>query len=450
MDGLFGRALSALVALTLGAIAGWWLGMLIGWAMAGLFAGALLGAGVHHLRDAVSAGLLLRWLRDPTARSAPRGPTLWAEISYRIERHLLAQRRQTDAQALRLQQFLKAIEASPNGVVLLDGDDRIEWCNPAAAEHLGLHGDRDLMQPITNLVRLPSFVAHLQSGEWRDALLLTHPGNDTMLSILVRPYGEQHKLLLSQDVTERARADAMRRDFVANVSHEIRTPLTVLAGYVETLTVLKLDDAERTRVLTVMRQQTDRMTTLVADLLQLAQLEGSPRPPMDRVVDLGRLLARTVAEASTLSADRHVLRVMATEHHGIAGDEVELHSAIANLLQNAVRYTPDQGHIDLQVQTRPDGSGVIEVVDTGVGIAAEHLPRLAERFYRVDRGRSRETGGTGLGLAIVKHVILRHGGTLEVESDPGKGSTFRLVFPPTRWRTLPAEQPADQGAEARA
>jgi two-component system phosphate regulon sensor histidine kinase PhoR len=252
--------------------------------------------------------------------------------------------------------------------------------------------------------------------------------------VLVRRYGAESKLVLSQDLTERERADAMRRDFVANVSHEIRTPLTVLAGFLETMRNLPLSDSERRHVVTLMSQQAERMGRLVSDLLTLAQLEGSPRPAPDHWASLASLFARVEAECRGLSAGRHQIGFADPGAVEIAGSDSELHSAIANLVGNAVRYTPDGGRIDVGWRIRDDGSCELAVSDTGPGIAREHLSRLTERFYRVDGGRSRESGGTGLGLAIVKHVAQRHGGELEIESQPGRGSTFRLVLPAARVR----------------
>jgi two-component system phosphate regulon sensor histidine kinase PhoR len=228
----------------------------------------------------------------------------------------------------------------------------------------------------------------------------------------------------------------MRRDFVANVSHEIRTPLTVLAGFIETMSNLSLTEVERRRVLSLMGQQAQRMQTLVNDLLTLAALEGSPRPPPDRWVSLGPLLAQVHADAAALSAGRHRIGFDTVDAVQIAGSENELASAIANLVNNAVRYTPEGGSVDLAWRLLADGAGEISVTDTGIGIEREHLPRLTERFYRVDGSRSRETGGTGLGLSIVKHVVQRHGGELDIQSEPGKGSRFRLVFPSARVRYL--------------
>jgi two-component system phosphate regulon sensor histidine kinase PhoR len=240
----------------------------------------------------------------------------------------------------------------------------------------------------------------------------------------------------------------MRRDFVANVSHEIRTPLTVLSGFVETLASLSLRPDEHQRVMHLMEQQTGRMQALVADLLTLAQLEGSPRPQVDRWVPVSALLERALADAQSLSAGRHQIVMAPSQAAEVAGNLTELHSALGNLVTNAVRYTPTGGRIELRWTRREDGSGLFEVQDNGPGIAREHLARLTERFYRVDSGRSRETGGTGLGLAIVKHVIQRHGGEILIDSEPGKGSVFALTLPAARVRALP--EPAEPAPESSA
>ena len=265
------------------------------------------------------------------------------------------------------------------------------------------------------------------------------PGLRGTVSVHIRPYGDHMKLVLSQDVTERERNDSMRRDFVANVSHEIRTPLTVLSGFIETLGNLQLSGVEKKRVLELMAQQAQRMQTLVDDLLILAQIEGSPRPAADRWVPVQRLLSQVQGTAEGLSAGRHGLTFTGGENAQLAGAETELHSAIGNLVSNAVRYTPSGGTVDVAWSLRPDGTGEMEVRDSGIGIPKEHLPRLTERFYRVDGSRSRDTGGTGLGLSIVKHVVQRHGGELDVRSEPGQGSSFKLLFPAVRVRVVAPE-----------
>ncbi|HSW07671.1 phosphate regulon sensor histidine kinase PhoR [Aquabacterium sp.] len=435
MNWLLPRLLVTLAALALGTGIGFVIGDWLKLPAVASAIGAALGIALVVLIDALRGHRLMRWLRGAQEGDAPRDAGMWGELGYRIERALRLRERELAQEREQLAQFLSAIEASPNGVLLLDANDQIEWSNAVAADHLGLNAQRDRRQPITNLVRTPAFVAYLQSGDWEQAVSFAGPGHTSTLAVLIRRYGEGNKLVISQDVTERLRTEAMRRDFVANVSHEIRTPLTVLAGFIETMASLPLTEVERQRVLKLMQQQTDRMQVLVSDLLILAQLEGSPRPPADRWVLLKGLLQRVEADARTLSGGRHVLSVADAGSAEIAGTEAELLSAIANLVTNAVRYTPEGGRITVGWQLRPDGSGELDVRDSGIGIAREHLPRLTERFYRVDGSRSRDTGGTGLGLAIVKHVMQRHGGELDIDSEPGKGSRFRLLLPAGRVRS---------------
>ena len=434
LEGLLPRAISASAALMLGTLLGALAGALLSHPLWGSVVGALLGLGISLLIDTRRGNRLLEWLRGPQQVTAPRDAGFWGEIAYRIERALRSKDLLLAQEQQRLDQFLAAIEASPNGVMLLDEGDHIEWCNSIAAVHFDLDPARDRKQRVTNLVRSPTFVSYMQAAVFDEPIVFQAPTGQASLSVLVRPYGQGMKLILTQDITERERAEAMRRDFVANVSHEIRTPLTVLAGFVETMSQLPLTEVERKRVLGLMDQQTGRMQALVADLLTLAQLEGSPRPGADRWVPMRPLLQRALDDARALSAGRHSLSLDGGEGAELAGSEPELLSAITNLLNNAVRYTPAQGQVALCWRWRDDGSGEVEVKDTGIGISREHLPRLTERFYRVDGSRSRDTGGTGLGLSIVKHVVQRHGGEIDVQSEPGKGSSFRLIFPAVRAR----------------
>jgi two-component system phosphate regulon sensor histidine kinase PhoR len=405
----------------------------------GIPTGSLLGAALAALAAGVWDGLLgarsLRWLSSNHVKDAPRLPGMWGEVMARSERAIRQRDRRIEQEHARLAEFLEAIEASPNGVVLLGEAEEVLWCNRTAAHHLGLDPVRDRLQRVTNLVRAPAFVAQLHSNVTEPpAVLIPGRFGQGMLSVHLRAYGsEGQRLLLTQDVSEREQADAMRRDFVANVSHEIRTPLTVLAGFVETMASVPLGPEDVRRVLGLMTQQTRRMQNLVGDLLTLARLEGNPTPPLDSWVvlsDLGGLLEQ---DAVALSAGRHRLSFQWGDGWSLAGAEGEMQSAVANLLSNAVRYTPDGGAIDLRVSAYAGGL-CLEVRDTGPGIATHHLPRLSERFYRVDGSRSRETGGTGLGLAIVKHVMLRHGGELRIQSEVGKGSCFCLQFPAARCR----------------
>jgi two-component system phosphate regulon sensor histidine kinase PhoR len=246
------------------------------------------------------------------------------------------------------------------------------------------------------------------------------------------PFGEGKKLLIGRDITDLERVDAMRRDFIANVSHELRTPLTVVGGFVETLVdAPDLSPADNRGYFNLMLDHTRRMQRLLDDLLTLSQLESAEHALKDESVNMEELAQALQTEAESLSRGRHRIALQIESDAGLKGNLQEIRSALGNLVSNAVRYTPEGGVITLAWRER-DGEGVFSVTDTGDGIAAEHIPRLTERFYRVDRSRSRETGGTGLGLAIVKHVLTRHGARLDVQSAPGKGSTFSALFPAQR------------------
>jgi two-component system phosphate regulon sensor histidine kinase PhoR len=334
-----------------------------------------------------------------------------------------------DAEINQRKQITNAV---PAGLFLLDDNGRIVWCNQAALVMHSLDAFRDMGKPIAQLIRSPEFAAYLENESLPEPVL-TSAGR-TILFHLERG-SDGARLLITRDVTERERLDRMRRDFVANVSHELRTPLTVVGGFVETLTDLPLDASERTRYLNMIATQTTNMRRLVEDLLTLARLENEQLPPESAVIDLAHIARDALADAEALSAGAHTFEATIAPIK-ITGSANELRSAMGNLLSNAVRYTPAGGRIALRVfADAAHGDVAIEVKDSGVGIAPEHLPRLTERFYRVDRSRSRETGGTGLGLAIVKHVAQRHHAKFEIESvvqGSGKGdhgSTFRLRFP---------------------
>ena len=442
MSWLLNRALLTMFLTLVGAGVGAIVGDMVDARQLGPVIGAAVAVAICVVVDGVRALHLMNWLRSDLDREAPRDRGFWGEASYRIERALRKRDRAFVQEQERFAQFMSAIEASPNGVLLLDSHDQIQWLNGVAATHFGLDPVRDRLQRVTNLVRSPTFVAYLQAGVFDDPVVFSTPGGDSTLSVIVSRYGEGMRLVLTQDITERERTEAMRRDFVANVSHEIRTPLTVLAGFVETITSLPLTDVERERVHALMTQQTSRMTTLVEDLLTLAKLEGSPRPTCDRWTPVARLFGQVESEARGLSSGRHAFRFEASGNDELAGNESEWTSAVANLVSNAVRYTPSGGTITVTWTHRPDGGAEIEVKDTGPGIAREHIGRLTERFYRVDGSRSRDTGGTGLGLSIVKHVVQRHGGELDIQSELGRGSTFRIAVPSTRVRPLAPAQPA--------
>jgi two-component system, OmpR family, phosphate regulon sensor histidine kinase PhoR len=446
--------LSFLLCQLAGGLLGWWLGHDRG-AQVGLVAGAL----VWLAADSANGAVVLKWLRSVDSAAKPPVRGLWGEAAERIQRALRMRELQAQDAQRRLQEFMAAIQGSPNGVILLDAQGRIEWCNQTAAEQFGLDPQRDLMQHVTNLVRDPSFTAYYYdsgSGAGRDIVIPgpgSVPSRPVKLSLYLHPYGEGRRLMLSRDVTGVEQAEVMRRDFIANVSHEIRTPLTVLRGFVETLQNLPLDAQERARYLGLMAQQAQRMQTLVSDLLTLSRLEGSPLPGVGEWTGVAMLMGQCEQDAKALSGflgKVQEIRFAPAPPLEVAGSPSELLSAMSNLVSNAVRYTPGGGSVNVSWLALPDGRWEFSVRDTGPGIAPEHLPRLTERFYRVDRSRSRETGGTGLGLAIVKHVVQRHGCELRIESTPGAGSTFAIRFPASRLRpaaALSAPAQADRIAQ---
>lgn len=414
----------------------------------GLAVGLLLAGLVWFLIDLSRAGRLLRWLRGDEFSNAAMRTGLWGEVSDRVRRLVRVREQAALESQRRLQDFLAAFQASPNGVVLLDAQGRIEWFNSMAAAHFGLDAQRDMLQNIGNLVRDPGFAAYFAGHDYQSEVLMpgreNSPTRPVRLSVHLHPYGAGRLLLLSRDVTALEQAEAQRRDFIANVSHEIRTPLTVLTGFVETLQSCPLDASERERYLALMAQQAVRMQTLVSDLLTLSRLEGSPPPSDSDWVSVAALTAQLEQDGRALSAvlspasePVHRLLFEAPAELQIAGAPTELASAMSNLVGNAIRYTPAGGEIGVRTVLLPDGRAEFSVSDTGPGIAPEHLPRLTERFYRVDHSRSRDTGGTGLGLAIVKHVLQRHGAQLRIESKPGVGSTFTITFPAGRVRPSP-------------
>lgn len=406
-------------------------------------AGAVVGAWLWFIFDFLRAARLMRWLRLGNTVNVAMSGGFWGEAADRARRLTRAREQMTRDSQNQLQDFLSAFQASPNGVVLLDAEGQIEWCNQMAAAHFGLQVPRDLMQHFGNLVRDPRFARYFAAQDYRNDVVMpgreSTPTHPVQLSVHLHPYGEGRLLLLSRDITALEQAEVMRRDFVANVSHEIRTPLTVLGGFVETLQTLSLSEAESQRYLSLMAQQADRMQTLVSDLLTLSRLEGSPIPGAGEWLSVAQVMlqleldGRALSSVLNPSAERpHVIFFDSPLDGAVAGVPSELISAMSNLVSNAIRYTPAGGEIRVCWRGLPDARAEFSVSDTGPGIASEHLPRLTERFYRVDRSRSRDTGGTGLGLAIVKHVCQRHGAKLKIESVLGKGSTFSIIFPAER------------------
>ena len=435
---MFSRTLSLFFWMGVAAIAGYWLQPNSGHILGAFFV-CLLTA----IKDLWKGQKITEWLRHNNVQEPPQMGGIWGDLIDRMRRILNEQRKQTQSEEQKLQDFLLAIQASPNGVVLLDPEGRIEWCNQTAALHLGMDAKRDLMQHVVHLVRDPVFKKYYSNESHEGEAIIEGRSvslqKAVKLSVQLHNYGENRQLLLTRDVTTIAQADAMRRDFVANVSHEIRTPLTVMSGFIETLQTLNLNKEEQKKYLDLMSVQASRMQDLVNDLLILSQLEGSTLPSINEPVSLLCLMSSIESEARSLSVAQlfeneapQMMCFETPEGVQLSGANKELHSAVSNLVNNAVRYTPSGGTITSSWILLPDQRIQFSVADTGPGIASEHLPRLTERFYRVDRSRSRESGGTGLGLAIVKHVMQRHGGELKIESELGKGSKFTLIFPASR------------------
>jgi two-component system phosphate regulon sensor histidine kinase PhoR len=373
------------------------------------------------------------WLQRPSLASLPRGRGVWEELLAELHRFLKGRDAEHARLGRALARFRAAGRALPDGVVILDAELRIEWANPTAARHFGIDAQRDLGRPVVNLVRHPAFVAYLEASDFGAPFVMHASRMDALLQLRVIEFGEDQKLLNSRDVTAEERLDTMRRDFVANVSHELKTPVTVLSGFVETLgdESLELSPAQRRRFLALMSDQTKRMQRLVEDLLMLSALESTAGPEDEQPIDMRSLVERLGEEARALSAGRHRVETAIEAESRLLGSPKELHSAFSNLVSNAVRYTPEGGSVRIAWRI-DDARGIFSVADSGIGIEPRHVPRLTERFYRVDSGRSRESGGTGLGLAIVKHALSRHQASLEVTSEPGRGSTFSAVFAPQR------------------
>jgi two-component system phosphate regulon sensor histidine kinase PhoR len=389
---------------------------------------------VPLLYSYINLSSLEKYIQSDSIENMPLPSGLWEEVLSRLKRlvRTLKQRMRNIEQ--QHDRFIEAFQASPNGIVMLDEDDQIEWCNSIAEQFFGLVFKRDVLQRINFLIRRPEFIKYINIRNFDEPLLLERMGPDSSLSLMLQafPFGHRRHLLLVQNVTDLQKADAMRRDFVANVSHEMRTPITVLMGFLETVQSLELEKGQRDQYFDMMMSQAQRMKSLVEDLLTLANLEANSAPAVSNAVSIETLMALIKNDAEALSHGNHSFTFEVLEKNNILGDEREILSAFSNLVSNAIRYTPDTGAIHVKWDINTEGQGEFSVTDTGPGITSEHLSRLTERFYRVDRSRSRDTGGTGLGLAIVKHIASRHQAQLTIESTPGRGSTFKLHFPKER------------------
>lgn len=389
---------------------------------------AVLGYLLWHVLNVLR---LQHWLRDSKKLQPPVSKGVWGEVFNDLYRLQVRDRKRKRKLARLLNRFQEATSALPDATAVLSDRGDIEWFNDAAQKLLGLRTPGDVGHRVANLVRHPHFIEFLQAGDYTKSVEIPSPvDNGILLTVFIVPYGKEKRLLVARDITRLHHLEQVRRDFVANVSHELRTPLTVINGFLETLS----EDAVECpppwqRSLQLMRQQASRMQNIVNDLLMLSKLETGQSAHTKQSVAVPEILQTLLREARALSAERaHRIELEVDTSLWLQGNHDELHSAFSNLVFNAIQYTPAQGSIGIRWFADAQGAHLV-VSDTGEGIAPHHLPRLTERFYRVDAGRSRQSGGTGLGLAIVKHVLNRHGAQLRIHSELGKGSTFTCDFP---------------------
>ena len=426
------------IATVVGFIAGWIGGGLVGEAAAALVVFTAFGYYAWKLAQ------LSEWLRDTKAATLPDADGLWGDVLIQLYRMLRDERLSRESLAAALSNFQQAASALPDGAVMLDNAYNIVWLNPTAEAHWNISRKEDRMQTITYLIRYPEFIEYLNARQYGVPLTLNFSRVDAngaakelVFTVQLVPFGDEQMLLLSRDVSERERLETVRRDFVANVSHELRTPITVLSGFLETITNVSAAGTSNPelfeKALAHMTAQAVRMQRLVEDLLTLSRLEDESHRLAEAPLNVPELVQSLYRDADQLSRGQHTITV-ATDEVWLVGNRDEITSAFSNLVTNAVRYTPAGGAINISWELR-DSQPRFCVADTGEGIAPEHLPRLTERFYRVDRGRSQATGGTGLGLAIVKHVLIRHGGRLDIQSSravDGHGTQFSALFPKER------------------
>jgi two-component system, OmpR family, phosphate regulon sensor histidine kinase PhoR len=397
---------------------------------------ALLLGNFVHLNN---LNRLTRWLTRADIQTVPDVGGSWGELSAALYRLVKGTKRSKEELNLALGRFQQAAAAMNDGFIILDDRGAISWSNPIAERHFNLNPETDRGTDITYLVRQPEFAHYVASHDYSEPLVIRGArAQELVLEIQLIPYGNNQKLIISRDITQWERAESARRDFVANVSHEMRTPITVLSGFLETLSDMeKISPELLARSMALMQGETKRMQYLVEDLLMLAQLENGPALVDADIVDVESLVRDLVREAKILSSGKHDIQSEILSDTRLRGNLNEIRSAFGNLVSNAVRYTPAKGIVKLSWD-KQNGLPVFAVSDTGVGIKAEHIPRLTERFYRVDRSRSRATGGTGLGLAIVKHILNRHQARLEITSEIDHGSHFAAVFPMERAVTTEA------------
>jgi len=404
----------------------------VGWLIGNVWFGLACALALHLAWVLSNLFRLEWWLRHRSYADPPDVGGVWGEIIAQIVRLHRRKRFHKQRFVQLMRQLQRSTAALPNGVVILNAQREIVWFNRMAARLLNLRRTADLGMRIEHLLREPDFVRYLAAQDYSNPVVIRQAtGDDCYLSLQVAPYGDGQLLLLVNDVSTQMRLEAVRRDFVANASHELRSPLTVISGYLETFGHDQGVDADLQGPIAEMRRQAERMTAIIRDLLELSRLEEGAARVGGEPIDVAALLSLLRKDVLARPVHPRDVRVRVDSDAQLLGDEPEIHSAFSNLVDNAAKYTPAEGSIEMRWWTDEDG-GHLAVSDTGMGIPAEHIPRLTERFYRVDAGRSRIRGGSGLGLAIVKHVLQRHGATLEVQSALGAGSTFTCHFPAER------------------
>ncbi len=401
-----------------------------------LILGALIGYLPWFLLAAVTGLLiwhfwnLLRlswWLWVDRSMTPPPGSGSWEPLLYGLHQMQMRNKKRRRELGSLIKRFRSGAESLPDAVILTTEEGTMFWCNGLAQQLLGLRWPDDNGQNILNLLRYPEFTQYLKKRDFtRPHNLVLNNGRH--LEIRVMPYSDKQWLMVARDVTQMHQLEGARRNFFANVSHELRTPLTVLQGYLEMMQEQTLEGAPREKALQTMREQTQRMEGLVKQLLTLSRIEAAPTLALNETIDVPMMLRMLEREAQTLSQQQHQLTFEVDNTLKVRGSTDELRSAISNLVYNAVNHTPAGTHITVRWRHAPTGAE-FSVEDNGPGIGPEHIPRLTERFYRVDKARSRQTGGSGLGLAIVKHAINHHDSRLDIVSTPGKSTRFSFVIP---------------------
>ncbi|MBK4784123.1 MAG: phosphate regulon sensor histidine kinase PhoR [Pantoea sp. Pent] len=409
-------ALVCLPALVLGLLVGylpWWLLL------------AVCSVLFWHFKNLMR---LSHWLWIDCSMTPPTGRGSWEPLFYGLYQMQLRNRRRRRELGNLIKRFRSGAESLPDAVVLTTEEGTIFWCNGLAQQHLGLRWPEDNGQNILNLLRYPEFSRYIRQSDFNKPLTLVL-NNQHHMEFRVMPYSEGQWLMVARDVTQMHQLEGARRNFFANVSHELRTPLTVLQGYLEMMDDAGMNERTRSKALSTMQEQTRRMDSLVKQLLTLSRIEAAPAIDLKETVDVPTMLLLLQREAETLSQGRHSIYFHTDPHLKVFGNDEQLRSAISNLVYNAVNHTPEGTRIDISWLRTKQGAE-FKVCDNGPGISEEHLPRLTERFYRVDKARSRATGGSGLGLAIVKHALGHHTTRLEISSVPHQETCFRFVLPP--------------------